>query len=88
MATPRHTTTPIRRISSGSLALRSSSTHTLLSFLQDDALPILADETTALQENMAQLDVIQHSLVTFNESFAKFIHGLRMNAFCVEWPEV
>ncbi|WFD24621.1 DASH complex subunit dam1 [Malassezia equina] len=30
---------------------------------------------------------IQQSLSTFNESFAAFLYGIKMNAFCVEWPE-
>lgn len=86
----RHTATPIRRISSGSLAFGArSQSHaaTPLSFLQEEALPILADETGALQENLAQLTEIEGALRTFNESFAMFLYGIKMNAFCVEWPE-
>ena len=51
MSAPRGTSTPIRRISSGSLALFSRShtdAATPLSFLADDALPMLAEETAAL----------------------------------------
>lgn len=76
--------TPIRG-ASGSLRPRSADTP--LTFLQDEALPILAEETTALQDNFAQLAEIQQALSTFNENFAAFLYGIKMNAFCVEWPE-
>ena len=84
MSTPRRTMTPIRG-ASGSLRPRSADTP--LTFLQDEALPILAEETTALQDNFAQLADIQQALATFNENFAAFLYGIKMNAFCVEWPE-
>ena len=90
MSAPRGTSTPIRRISSGSLALFSRShtdAATPLSFLADDALPMLAEETAALQDNLAQLAEIDTALRTFNESFATFLYVIKMNAFCVEWPE-
>ncbi|WFD32519.1 DASH complex subunit dam1 [Malassezia sp. CBS 17886] len=89
MATPKRPATPIRRLS-GSLRA-SSQAHmradTPLAFLQDEALQVLAEETTALQGNLEQLHEIHGALATFNESFATFLYGVRMNAFCVEWPE-
>ena len=84
MSTPRRTMTPIRG-ASGSLRPRPADTP--LTFLQDEALPMLAEETTALQDNLAQIADIQHALSTFNENFAAFLYGIKMNAFCVEWPE-
>ena len=89
MSTPRHTSTPIRRISRGSLTAASGRAHepTPLSFLQNEALPILTEETHALQDNLEQMGEIEHALTTFNENFAMFLYGLKMNAFCVEWPE-
>lgn len=89
MSTPRHTSTPIRRISRGSLTAGSGRAHepTPLSFLQNEALPILSEETNALQDNLEQMGEIEHALTTFNENFAMFLYGLKMNAFCVEWPE-
>lgn len=48
----------------------------------------LADETAALQANLEGVDEIQSALHTFDESFSMFLYGLKMNAFCVEWPEV
>lgn len=87
MSTPRHT--PIRRISRGSFSGGAARGHsaTPLAFLCDEALPILAEETTALQDNLEQLHEMRHALSTFNESFAMFLYGIKMNAFCVEWPE-
>lgn len=48
----------------------------------------LAYETATLQSNFEALDEIQGALHTFDESFSMFLYGLKMNAFCVEWPEV
>ena len=89
MATPRRTSTPIRQVSSGSFSGVASKSHaqTPLSFLEEEALPILMEETATLHENFAQIADIQQALSTFNESFATFLYGIKMNAFCVEWPE-
>ncbi|PWN53490.1 hypothetical protein IE53DRAFT_384014 [Violaceomyces palustris] len=90
MSTTKRPTTPLRRVSRGSLSALShsrgagSSTH--LSFLEG-AMGDLADETSVLQSNLEQLDSIHGALATFNESFAMYLYGLKMNAFCVEWPE-
>lgn len=84
-------TTPLRRISRGSLnALshsRGPSSSTPLSFL-DRALADLVDETSVLQANLEQVEAIQDALGTFNESFAMYMYGIKMNAFCVDWPEM
>lgn len=34
------------------------------------------------------LQLMHESLSRFNESFAAFLYGLNMNAFCVDFPEV
>lgn len=88
-STPRRASTPIRGVSSGSISARphGDDASTPLSFLQEQALPILVEETAALHDNFAQLAEIQHAMSTFNESFAAFLYGIKMNAFCVEWPE-
>jgi DASH complex subunit DAM1 len=31
---------------------------------------------------------LHDALGTFNESFAAYMYAMKMNAFCVEWPEV
>lgn len=34
------------------------------------------------------LQLLHESLSRFSESFASFLYGLNMNAFCVDFPEV
>lgn len=34
------------------------------------------------------LQLMHESLSRFSESFASFLYGLNMNAFCVDFPEV
>ena len=89
-ATP---TTPLRRISRGSLnALSHSASKQLaagatpLSFLQG-AMTDLAEEVGVLQLNLENVEAVHQSLHSFNENFAMYIYGLKMNAYCVEWPE-
>lgn len=48
----------------------------------------LADEAATLAENIAKLNAMHDALGTFNEAFAGYMYALKMNAFCVEWPEV
>ncbi|KAJ9475113.1 DASH complex subunit DAM1 [Pseudozyma hubeiensis] len=86
-------TTPLRRISRGSLnALSHSASKQLsagatpLSFLQG-AMTDLAEEVGVLQLNMTNVEAVHESLHSFNENFAMYIYGLKMNAYCVEWPE-
>lgn len=90
--TPRRTSTPIRVLSGSTLSSHAGRSHrptvTPLTFLEDEALPILAEETAALHANLTDMADIHQSLSTFNESFAAFLYGIKMNAFCVEWPEV
>ena len=90
--TPRRTSTPIRVLSGSTLSSHAGRsqrpTVTPLTFLEDEALPILAEETAALHANLADMADIHQSLSTFNESFAAVLYGIKMNAFCVEWPEV
>lgn len=41
-----------------------------------------------LEANMMHFQLIDESLARFGESFASFLYGLNMNAFCVDFPEV
>lgn len=41
-----------------------------------------------LEQNFVQLQLMHESLSRFSESFASFLYGLNMNAFCVDFPEV
>ena len=83
---------PLRRVSTGSLSSlarsqdRSSSSPSGLDFLQP-ALVELADEAATLAANIGHLNEMHDALGTFNESFAAWMYALKMNAFCVEWPQ-
>ncbi|KAI3482371.1 hypothetical protein L1887_54926 [Cichorium endivia] len=86
-------TTPLRRISRGSLnALSHSASKQLaagstpLSFLQG-AMSDLAEEVGVLKLNLESIEAVHDSLHSFNENFAMYMYGLKMNAYCVEWPE-
>ena len=41
-----------------------------------------------LEQNFMQLQLMHESLARFSESFAAFLYGMNMNAFCVDFPEV
>jgi DASH complex subunit DAM1 len=40
-----------------------------------------------LENNFLSLQVMHESLSRFSESFAGFLYGMNMNAFCVDFPE-
>ena len=48
----------------------------------------LADSMADLEANFMHLQLMHESLTRFSESFASFMYGLNMNAFCVDFPEV
>ncbi|ODO00826.1 DASH complex subunit DAM1 [Cryptococcus wingfieldii CBS 7118] len=87
--TPHH---PLRRISTGSLSSlarstdRANSSPSGLDFLLP-ALTDLSDEAATLATNTSQMTALHDALGTFNEAFAGYLYTLKMNAFCVEWPE-
>lgn len=95
----RRPTTPIRRISRGSISALSAShlqggayagkdaNATPLSHLET-AMRDIADDISSLHLNLEQVQGIHEALSVFNENFAMYLYGLKMNAFCVEWPEV
>ncbi|KAF4768674.1 hypothetical protein N7455_012562 [Penicillium solitum] len=47
----------------------------------------LADSMADLEANFMHLQLMHESLTRFSESFASFLYGLNMNAFCVDFPE-
>ncbi|ETS06878.1 hypothetical protein M419DRAFT_56240, partial [Trichoderma reesei RUT C-30] len=47
----------------------------------------LSDSMADLEANMMHFQLIDESLARFGESFASFLYGLNMNAFCVDFPE-
>jgi DASH complex subunit DAM1 len=54
----------------------------------EPAFAELADAMADLEANMMHFQIMQESLARFSESFASFLYGLNMNAFCVDFPEV
>ena len=47
-----------------------------------------ADSMADLEANFMHLQMMHESLSRFNESFASFLYGINMNAFCVDFHEV
>ncbi|EFW21298.1 conserved hypothetical protein [Coccidioides posadasii str. Silveira] len=47
----------------------------------------LSDSMADLEANFMHLQLLHESLSRFSESFASFLYGLNMNAFCVDFPE-
>ncbi|EGS22237.1 uncharacterized protein CTHT_0017540 [Thermochaetoides thermophila DSM 1495] len=53
----------------------------------EPAFAELADAVADLEANMMHFQLMHESLARFSESFASFLYGLNMNAFCVDFPE-
>ncbi|KAI9788373.1 MAG: DASH complex subunit dam1 [Piccolia ochrophora] len=53
----------------------------------EPAFAELSDSMADLEANFMQLQLMHESLARFSESFASFLYGLNMNAFCVDFPE-
>lgn len=73
--------TPLRRISRGSLsALSLSQSHAAAADPLAHLQPLLAevgDAVDTLAENFAALNMVNASLDSFNENFASFLYGLK-----------
>ena len=48
----------------------------------------LAEGMADLEANLIHLQLQHESLARFAESFASFLYGMEVNAFCVDFPEV
>ncbi|KAH9880145.1 hypothetical protein J1614_002171 [Plenodomus biglobosus] len=85
-------TTPLRASSRSSLRESSqrgraaSTSGNALEGLQD-GFAELSDAMADLEQNLMQLQLMHESLARFSESFAGFLYGMNMNAFCVDFPE-
>ncbi|KAE8839038.1 hypothetical protein PTNB73_02943 [Pyrenophora teres f. teres] len=85
-------TTPLRASSRSSLRDSSqrgraaSASGNALEGLQD-GFAELSDAMADLEQNFLQLQLMHESLARFSESFAAFLYGMNMNAFCVDFPE-
>ncbi|KAI8301599.1 DASH complex subunit DAM1 [Colletotrichum sp. SAR11_59] len=53
----------------------------------EPAFAELSDAMADLEANMMHFQLMHESLARFSESFASFLYGLNMNAFCVDYPE-
>lgn len=53
----------------------------------EPAFAELADGMADLEANLMHVQIMHESIARFNENFAGFLHGLRLNAFCVDFPE-
>ncbi|KAI2471145.1 DASH complex subunit Dam1-domain-containing protein [Annulohypoxylon bovei var. microspora] len=53
----------------------------------EPAFAELSDAVADLEVNMMNFQLMHESLARFSESFASFLYGLNMNAFCVDFPE-
>ncbi|MCJ1425392.1 DASH complex subunit dam1 [Sticta canariensis] len=89
---PSRPTTPLRpssrtslRDSQGYSAGGASSSFPLESL--EPAFAELSDSMADMEANFMHLQLMHESLSRFNESFASFLYGLNMNAFCVDFPE-
>jgi len=84
-------TTPLRPSSQSSLYGSAGTTRdgdgSLPLKLFEPAFSELSDAMADLETNMLHFQLIHESLARFNESFASFLYGLNMNAFCVDFPE-
>ncbi|EJC99319.1 uncharacterized protein FOMMEDRAFT_113277 [Fomitiporia mediterranea MF3/22] len=88
---PPRPRTPLRRLSQGSLRALSRSgsfpdAPAGLGFLEP-AMAELADETEALNGNLAGLHALSNSLQAFNDSFASYLYVMEMNALTTDWPQ-
>ncbi|KAJ0340790.1 hypothetical protein COL154_010176 [Colletotrichum chrysophilum] len=54
----------------------------------EPAFAELSDAMADLEANMMHFQLMHESLARFSESFASFLYGLNMNAFCVDYPDV
>ncbi|KAL5116815.1 DASH complex subunit dam1 [Pleosporales sp. CAS-2024a] len=85
-------TTPLRPASRSSLrdsvqrGRSAASSGNALQGLQD-GFAELSDAMADLEQNFMQLQLMHESLARFSESFAAFLYGMNMNAFCVDFPE-
>ncbi|EMD96976.1 hypothetical protein COCC4DRAFT_73485 [Bipolaris maydis ATCC 48331] len=85
-------TTPLRPSSRSSLrdsyqrGRAASASDNALQGLQD-GFAELSDAMADLEQNFVHLQLMHESLARFSESFAAFLYGMNMNAFCVDFPE-
>lgn len=75
------------RASAGGGASGGSGEHVFPLNAFEPAFAELSDAMADLEANMMHFQLMHESLARFSESFASFLYGLNMNAFCVDFPE-
>ncbi|KAI9717236.1 MAG: DASH complex subunit dam1 [Chrysothrix sp. TS-e1954] len=90
---PPRPTTPLRPPSRNSLRSSQTPTHgsshsgpTPIESLESQFAEV-SDGMADLEANFMHLQLMHESLARFSECFAAFLHGLKVNAFCVDFPE-
>lgn len=87
---PSRPTTPLRPPSRNSLR-NSQQASTAAAYNPLDALEAqfaeFSDGMADLEANFMHLQLMHESLSRFSESFAGFLYGMNMNAFCVDFLE-
>lgn len=86
--------TPLRRVSSGALKHSNNSSslnitskdHHPLEFLTP-ALTDLSDELDGIISSTQQLVELDDALSQFNHGFGSLLWSLKLNAYCINWPE-
>lgn len=78
--------TPLRRSSRGSLHARADEPFPLNAL--EPMFAELSDAMATLEADMGDMQIMHDSLSRFSESFASFLYGLNMNAFCMDFTEV
>ncbi|KAI2795165.1 hypothetical protein POX_a01770 [Penicillium oxalicum] len=92
---PSRPTTPLRPSSRSSFRETYSYGHTIGSAgynqpainALEPQFAELPDSMADLEANFMHLQLMHESLTRFSESFASFLYGMNMNAFCVDFPE-
>jgi len=88
---PSRPTTPLRPSSRASLRnsqQASSNAHFDPISALDGQFAEFSDAMADLEANFMHLQLMHESLSRFSESFAAFLYGLNMNAFCIDFTEV
>lgn len=80
--------TPLRRSSRGSQHGKSSTEESFPLNVLEPAFAELSDAMATLEADMGDMQIMHDSLSRFSESFASFLYGLNMNAFCMDFTEV